>query len=144
MKNDTKHIAKSDIASKGDASVASDTSIFDKNVLTELAAEVGSSTLIFDLSEIFFKNLPATFTAIDVAWKANNNETLAQCFHSLKGSAATLGMADLKSVCTGLERTFRSSENPTFTQEDLDSLKAASQQASQALKNFLKTLENPI
>jgi len=109
------------------------TNIFDKEVLLGLASEIASDSLIQDLSEIFFRNLPTTLEAIEKARAAQDTKTLRQNFHSLKGNAATLGMPKLMEMCAGLEHTFRTTSNPTFTQESFDLLKTTSEEASQAL-----------
>ncbi len=114
--------------------------IFDKTVLIDFANEIGSDTLIDGLASLFLESTPATLAVIQEAWKDGDSETLKQSFHSLKGSAATLGMMELADMCAGLELTYRTTKNPTVTLETLDSLKTASQKASQALKDFLKTL----
>lgn len=141
MKNNTNNAA---IPTTNVLSLAKD-NIFDKFILLNLAAEIGSDTLIPDLSEIFFRNLPDTLKAIEQARSTKghiqqDNEALRQCFHSLKGNAATLGLVELKEVCEGLEHNFRTSSNPTFTQEDFDSLISVSERARQALQDFQKNL----
>ena len=131
MKNDTKSLV---------SQKTNNPSIFDATVLTTLATEINSDTLIKDLSKIFFRNMPKLLDEIEIAWKAGDNKSLKQSFHSLKGNAATLGMEELRTICAGLELTYRTSKNPSLSKESLDSLKTASHQAAHALKDFLETL----
>lgn len=135
MKNNTKNTDVDSSSEKPEAS-----NIFDKSVLLELASDVGSTTLIPKLSEIFFRTLPETLEKIENARANRDTDALRICFHNLKSNAATLGLPDLEEMCAGLELTYRTADNPTLSQDTLDSLKTTSQQASQALKEFLQSL----
>ena len=65
--------------------------------------EDGDDDLLAELIDLFFQDAPERISAIGLAVSASDWERLAERAHSLKGSCASLGAAQMAALCARLE-----------------------------------------
>jgi PAS domain S-box-containing protein len=83
----------------------------DREMLEELLGEeVGSSEVLKELVGLFAETMPGLIGALDQAVEEKDAPLVRQHAHSLKGSAATLGAANLAEYCKELEFMGRDDE----------------------------------
>jgi HPt (histidine-containing phosphotransfer) domain-containing protein len=65
--------------------------------------EEGDDDLLAELIDLFFQDAPERIDAIGLAVSACDWDRLAEWAHSLKGSCASLGAAQMATLCARLE-----------------------------------------
>ncbi|MEO8451644.1 MAG: Hpt domain-containing protein [Gemmatimonadota bacterium] len=70
----------------------------------------GQPDIITEFIDIFLEDLPARAAAIRSAVEAQDSDRIRSTAHALKGSAASIGAAQLASICDSLETIGRTGD----------------------------------
>jgi two-component system sensor histidine kinase/response regulator len=113
---------------------ASPDSVLDVDVLAQLHAleEPGEASLLTELVETFRGSAPGHIALIKTALAAGDAMAFSDAAHALKGSAATLGAARLRTAAYELERRGRD-RNLVNAESQLAALEATCAEALDAL-----------
>lgn len=113
-----------------------------KHINTDLINEVaaGSSELINDLAQMFFKQAPVFASQLDELYNSKSFMELGKLAHKIKGSVSTLGMTELASNMKELENIAKQGINQELYPDLINSYKEISSKAIEELKDLLKRL----